>query len=109
MLGTLEAEFLQYGLAQGLRPGIRQLSWMQQVNPELGLNGRRARRQDKDAIRKEDGFLDIVRDQQNRMSFFVEDAPQLSLHPQTHKCVESRERLVHVENFGLYHERAGDL
>ena len=55
------------------------------------------------------GFLDVVRDEQDRVALFFQDAQQLHAHLEVHEGVERRERLVHVEDLGLHHERPRDL
>ena len=40
---------------------------------------------------------------------FAQDAQQLVAHAQAHQRVERRERLVHVEDLGLHHQRARQL
>jgi len=105
----LKPQLPQDGLTQALRLRARDLARVRQAHAERVADGGRARRQRNDAIRHVDRFLDIVRDQQHGMALFVEDALQLGSHAQTRQRIESRERLVHVQNLGLYDQGAREL
>src|SRR5690348_4809106 len=43
------------------------------------------------------------------MTFLRQDPQQLVAHSQAHERIERRERLVHIENLGLYHQSAREL
>ena len=82
---------------------------MRERHVERRLDARRPRAQHQDAIRQVDGLFHVVRDQHDGVAFLREDAQQFVLHAQAHQRVERRERLVHVEDLGLHHQRARDL
>jgi len=71
------------------------------------LNASGSRRQHDDAVGQMDGLLDIVGDQQRGVALLRQDPQQLGAHAQTHERIESRERLIHVENLGFHRQGTG--
>ena len=70
---------------------------------------RRPRRKHENAVGEMNRFLDVVRDQHDRVALLREDPQQLVAHSQAHQRVQRRERLVHIQNFRFHYECARQL
>jgi len=64
---------------------------------------------DEDAIGELDGFLDIVRDEEDRFLFALPNAHEIGAHFQAGEKVERAERFVHIDDLRIGGERASDL
>ena len=81
------------------------------VHGEVGVDVRRVAAEHDDAIGEDDGFFDVVRDDENRArrNFVAEpELEQFAAQRFGGEHVERGERLVHEEHFGLNDECAGD-
>ncbi len=84
---------------------------MRDLHGEVGVDVRGIAAENDDAVREDDGFFDVVSNDENgaRRNFVLE--PEFEkFAPQRFRGedVERRERFVHEENFRLDHQRAGD-
>ncbi len=79
------------------------------VDVDDALDSRRPRAHHDHAIGKLHGFVDIVRDEDDRLALRLPDAQQLAAHDQPGDGIERAERLVEKQHVGIDGERARDL
>ena len=64
--------------------------------------------EDEDAVGKEDGFLEVVGDEQDRDVHFFPDLQEVILHLGTREGVEGAEGFIHDEDAGFVGQCPGD-
>ena len=82
-----------------------------EIDGELGADAAGVGTEHEDAVGEEDGFLDVVGDDEHRLGGEVGAAPQLeelAAEVLGGEDVEGGERLVHEERVGFDDERAGE-
>ena len=82
---------------------------MGDIDGEDLLNPRRPRAQDDDSIGELHGFIDVVRDKDDRAPFSLPNAEKLAAHDHAGDGIQGAEWLVKKENVGIDRESAGDL
>src|SRR5215211_3022008 len=80
-----------------------------QVDLDDVLDARRTRGKDHDPIRKEDRFVDLMRDEQGRGPGACQDIEELDLHELAGLRVERGKRLVQQQELGLDRQRTGNV
>src|SRR5438093_10372704 len=80
-----------------------------QVDRDVRNDPTRPRRHDDDAIRKEDGLVDLVRDEEHRLARRGPDAQELGLHEIPSLSVELCERDVQEADTRSGMEHTGDI
>src|SRR5215469_5870230 len=90
-------------------PLLFPISPMREPNFEIGANSGGVLAQDNDAIGQQDRFLDVVSNDEDRAGRHFLVDPQLEqfvAQVLSREHIESGERLVHEQYFGLYDQRA---
>src|SRR6266540_2412383 len=82
---------------------------MGQVDRDDPADLGRPRRHHDDPVGQLHGFLDVVRDEKNRLLLRPPDAQQFSSHDEPRDRVERAEGLVEKEHVGVHGEGAGDF
>ena len=63
---------------------------------------------DADPVPHLEGFVDVVRDEDDRLFQFPLDLQQFELHVPAHQRIQRGKRLVHQQHFGIADQRPGD-